>query len=97
MSKQTRNSILETLRNHKAYMKEAFGVEKIGLFGSYARGEETETSDIDLLVKMPSDFDRFYDLKTFLESKFDKTIDLGQETSLRRFIRKRIESEIVYA
>ena len=92
----TKQAILEVLAANKEYMQKQFGVEKIGLFGSYIRNEQTENSDIDLLVKMPSSFELYFDLKYFLEEKLHKSVDLGKEETMRRFIKKRIAKEIVY-
>ena len=46
-----KNAILKELTKHKSYFKENYGVEKIGLFGSYAKGIQTEDSDIDIYVE----------------------------------------------
>ena len=91
-----KEDIVSFLREHKSFFKEHFCVEKIGLFGSYARGEADEKSDIDIIVEMPSDFDRYYDLKDFLEEAFDKRVDLGLQGSLRNLIKTQIEDEIIY-
>ena len=77
-------------------LQEKYQIKKIGLFGSYAKGEETSESDIDILVDMPSSFDLYYDLKEFLEKSFGKSIDLGMEKSIRKLIRSKIEEDIVY-
>ncbi len=92
----TRDEILQTLQELKPVLVEKFGVKKIGLFGSYATNEHTDTSDVDLLVDMPSEFDRYYDLKDLLEQALQKEIDLGLEKSIRRFIKHKIEKEIIY-
>ncbi len=91
-----KEDIVSFLREHKSFFKEQFYVEKIGLFGSYARGEADEKSDIDIIVEMPSGFDRYYDLKDFLEEAFDKRVDLGLQGSLRNLIKKQIEDEVIY-
>ncbi len=87
--------ILFFLKKNKSLLEENFGVEKIGLFGSYARGEATETSDIDLLVKFKYvSFTNFFRLQQYLEQKLMKKIDLG--TKLRPYIKQQVESEIIY-
>lgn len=48
----TRDGILETLRAHRAHLASEFGVRRIGLFGSYAKGEQHEASDIDVLAEL---------------------------------------------
>ena len=86
--------ILDFLKSHKNELKEKFNVEKIGLFGSYVRDEANENSDIDIVVKMPSDFKKFFELQYYLEKQFNKKIDLGLEKTLRSFIKDK--SEIIY-
>ena len=48
----TKDEILITLEKEKPYLQEKYGVEKIGLFGSYARNEATQESDIDIYVEL---------------------------------------------
>lgn len=94
MNKQ---EILEFLKTNKSILKEKYNVTSIGIFGSYASGMETEDSDIDIIVSMPSSFDNYYDLKEFLESNFNRKIDLAIEKNIRELIRERIEKEVIYA
>ncbi len=93
MDKQT---ILAFLKENRTMLQEKYQIKKIGLFGSYVKGEETSESDIDILVDMPSSFDLYYDLKEFLEKSFGKSIDLGMEKNIRKLIRSKIEEDIVY-
>ncbi|SFV61828.1 FIG188645: PAP/25A core domain:DNA polymerase, beta-like region [hydrothermal vent metagenome] len=92
----TKNSILLFLKENKQLLLEKFQVKTIGLFGSYATGKQHTDSDIDLIVDMPSSFDRYYDLKEFLEKAFRKKVDLGLERSMRSFIKSRIKNEVIY-
>ena len=89
--------ILKFLKDNKQQLKEDYDVKKIGLFGSFSREEENIDSDIDILVDMPSSFNKFFDLKYFLEDNFKRDVDLGMTNSMRSFIKKRIEEDIVYA
>ncbi len=91
-----KQTILAFLKENRTMLQEKYQIKKIGLFGSYAKGEETSESDIDILVDMPSSFDLYYDLKEFLEKSFGKSIDLGMEKSIRKLIRSKIEEDIVY-
>ena len=93
---KTKEEILSLLKRHKPFFEAHFGVQKIGLFGSYAKGKATDASDIDLLVDMPGSFDAYYDLKDFLQDTFQTPVDLGLESSLRTFVRRKIENEIIY-
>jgi predicted nucleotidyltransferase len=68
--------ILEFLRNHKNYLNDNFEVTSISLFGSFARGEETEDSDVDLFVEMPPDLHNFVGLINYLENVFGRKVDI---------------------
>jgi len=92
----TKNYILDFLTQNKSFLEKNFDVKKIGLFGSYSKDEQTPNSDIDIIVDMPSSFDKYYDLKEFLESKLNKKIDLGLEKSIRKLIKAKIKKEIIY-
>ncbi|WP_228283387.1 nucleotidyltransferase family protein [Arcobacter sp. FWKO B] len=92
----TKTFVLNFLSSHKQLLKEKYDVEKIGLFGSYATDNQKESSDIDIIVQMPSDFDKYYDLKEFLETKLEKRVDLGLEKNLRKLIENKVKNEIIY-
>ena len=91
-----KNYILTFLKEHKEQLKSNYQVNKIGLFGSFARDEATDDSDIDILVDMPSSFDNYFDLKYFLEDNFQREVDLGKEKQLRLLIKEHIQNEIIY-
>ena len=94
----TQTDILDFLKEHKQELHRRFGLTKIGLFGSYVRGEETLDSDIDLAVEIESDnkFRSFFALKTYLEEHLHSKVDLGIESSIKPIVKKYIEKEIVY-
>ncbi|MFA7418478.1 MAG: nucleotidyltransferase family protein [Melioribacteraceae bacterium] len=92
-----KENIIEFLRSKKEYLQEKFGVTSISLFGSYARGEETEESDIDIFVEMPADYDRLFGLKEYLEKSFQKSVDvIRKRTNIRRRFLEEIEKDGVY-
>lgn len=93
MNKQ---EIIDFLKDNKLLLKQKYNVTSIGLFGSYVSGKQTDESDIDIVVSMPSSFDNYYDLKDYLESKLNHRIDLGLEKNMRELIRESVESEIIY-
>lgn len=81
-------------------LNERFGVTRIGLFGSFARGEQTVTSDIDMVVEMDKDrknIHSFLKLKRFLEKEMSREIDLGFEDSLKPVIKGKVIKQIIYA
>ncbi len=95
----TKRDILSFLRAHKDEMYEKFGLVKVGLFGSYVRGEQREDSDIDLAVEIESSnkFRSFFGLKAYLENGLQKQVDLGIESSIKPVVHKYITKEIEYA
>lgn len=94
----TKETILNFLRDNKELLQKKYSVTKIGLFGSYARDEATEDSDIDIAVELnsPNSFRTFFALLYFLEEHFHKKIDLGIEHSLKPLAKEKILKEIIY-
>lgn len=90
---------IEILKRHESTIKEKFHVRKIGVFGSFARGEEKEGSDIDVLIELEDryeTFDNFMDLKFFLEDLFKREVDLVTVEVLRPQLKDDIMREVVY-
>ena|SRR3990172_12549245 len=85
----------------KPALREKFGVETIGVFGSYSRGEQTKKSDVDVLVMFSEEvhigFFRFLDLEEFLSKKLGVKVDLVTENALKPMLKERILKETVYA
>lgn len=91
--------VLVTLKKNKAFIKEKFGVKKIGVIGSVARGEAKKGSDVDVLVEFEKDkknFDNFIDLSFFLEDLFGRKVDLITTSGLDKYIRPYVEKEVVW-
>ena len=80
-------------------MKNEFGVINIGLFGSYAKGNQRADSDIDLLVELKEPrFEWIAGLQMYLEKRFDKKIELVRKSdNVNRRFTQRIENEVIYA
>jgi predicted nucleotidyltransferase len=90
--------IEKTLKKYKPFLKEKFKVRKIGIFGSYRRGEESESSDIDILVEFYEPIGwEFIDLKEFLEKLLGRKVDLVTKKALKPQIKNKILKEIIYA
>jgi uncharacterized protein len=87
--------IINFLHQNKAMMESKYQVKQIGLFGSYVKEMQTDESDIDILVDMPSSFDAYYDLKEFLENNLHKKVDLGLIT-VREHLKEKILNEVEY-
>ncbi len=89
--------ILNKLKKFKTELYEKYGVVRIGLFGSYAKGTATSESDIDLVIETEiKDFFLREDLREFLQNNFNTAVDVGYLDSFREFYRKKIEDEIIY-
>jgi predicted nucleotidyltransferase len=94
-----KKEILTLLKKQLPYLKENFKVKSIGLFGSYAREEQTETSDIDMLVEFeaPVGFIKFIELENYLSDKLGAKVDLVTPDALKPLIKPHIIAEAVYA
>ena len=95
----SKNHIIELLKTDKDFLKQNFGVIKIGLFGSYAKNQQTQNSDIDLLVEFKEPrFDWIANLQAYMEQKFEKKIEIvrKRELSNSKFF-DRVEKEVIYA
>lgn len=87
----------QRLKLVKPILKEKYKVNKIGYFGSYARGEQTEQSDIDILVEFSEPVGlEFIELKDYLEEVLDKKVDLVTENALKPQLKDSILQEVVY-
>lgn len=93
MSKQ---AIFQLIMKNKSKVR-AFGVRKIGLFGSYVRGTQHKKSDIDFLVEFNTkSFDNYMDLKFFLEKQLKSGIDLVLADALKPSLKPAILKEVEY-
>jgi len=93
----TKEYILNFLKEHKQELQERFLVKKIGLFGSYAKGLETDKSDIDIAIESSKkDFFIRDDLREYLEKNFHLKVDVGYIDSFREYYKNKIEKEIIY-
>ena len=89
--------VIETLKKHEREIKERYGVRRIGVFGSYVRGEQKETSDIDILVEFNEPtFDNFMNLSFYLEGLFGKKVDLITTRGMSPYISPVVEKEVVW-
>jgi len=93
-----KEQILNTIRSNKTEMEALYGVQRLGLFGSYVREKQRKKSDIDILVAFSRDIDLFdfLDLREYLESRLQAKVDLVMESALKPAIGKRILSEVEY-
>ena len=92
-----RSEALVLLKAHTSELARRFGVRELTLFGSVAPDEATPDSDVDVLVTFngPASFDRFMDLKFFLEEILSARVDLVTRAALRARIRPTIDREAI--
>ena len=97
----TREKITDILLEKSSYLTSEYGVKRIGLFGSYAKGTPTEASDIDIVVEFeyPIGF-RFIEFTEYLEDLLGKRVDVLTNVGVQGIriarIAKDIEESIVY-
>ena len=93
----TKQDILNYLSAHKKEFQKKYEVEAIALFGSFARGEEREDSDIDIFVKMRPDFFNLVGLKHRIEDDLQKEVDIIREhKNIKPFLLEMINKDIIY-
>ncbi|MBI2305470.1 MAG: nucleotidyltransferase family protein [Chloroflexi bacterium] len=97
----TRDKIVQVLQREQDYLAAEFGVCKVGLFGSYAKGQADETSDIDILVEFerPIGF-RFLEFVDYLEAVLGRKVDVLTPAGMQNIriarVTKSITESIVY-
>ncbi|MFD1412466.1 nucleotidyltransferase family protein [Oceanobacillus jeddahense] len=96
----SQKEILDALSKNVRTWNEKYGVERIGLFGSYSRGDFKESSDIDVIVEfndMDLSFDNYMDLKFQLEDLFQKPVDLVILDDIKPALKNSILRGTIYA
>jgi uncharacterized protein len=93
-----RQDILASLKKLKREVAREYSVKTIGVFGSVARSEQTDESDIDLLVEFskPVGFVTFMKLENFLSEQLGVRVDLVTSDSLKPVIRQNVLAEVIY-
>jgi hypothetical protein len=88
---------IEEIKDKIAPILKKYGVKKAGIFGSVARGESTEESDIDILVEIEGRMSLldFAGLKLELEEILGRKVDLGEYSAIKPLIREEILKEVV--
>jgi predicted nucleotidyltransferase len=97
--KEGSKSILSIIEENKASL-DVYHAKSIGLFGSYARGEERKDSDIDMVVEFQpgqKTFDNYMNLKFFLEKLLGHKVDLVIKEAIKPELKERILKSVIYA
>ena len=89
---------IDLLKSHAQDIKANFAVRRIGIFGSFSRGEQKESSDIDILVEFEKPtFRNFMDLSFYLEDLFGRKVDLVTVKGLHPRIRPFVETDVIWS
>ena len=96
----TKEQIILQLSENKEFLQSKFYLETIALFGSYARNENSEKSDIDLLVTFSNKTNDLYsvksELKRYLHDLLKSDVDICNEKYIKPFYKTQILSEAIY-
>ena len=94
------DKIIEKLKQLKPEIEKRYKIAEIGVFGSYVRDEQTENSDLDVLVSFSEDSSmsllKFCSFENWLSDVMEKKVDLVMKNSLKSRIGKQILSEVIY-
>ena len=91
----TKNKIIQVLRKEQPYLQKEFGVKRIAIFGSFARGRAHQKSDVDIFIEFnKSPGIRFFDLMDYLDKKLGRKTDVLTEKGLSSIRVKRVAQEI---
>ena len=97
----TKEEIINVLRQQKDLLQKKFYVKSIGIFGSFARNEANEKSDIDFLVEIDAPLQIYVSnrlaLSDYLQNLFQREVDLANPDSLKPHYKTRILKQAVYA
>lgn len=96
-----REEIIAYLQENKKVFHDLYGIQKIGLFGSFAREEQTDNSDLDILIEMDSTteniFDKRIQLQELLMKRFSRKVDICHEQAIKPVFRNLILKDTIYA
>lgn len=95
---KTLEEIEDILRDQKPILKKMYKVKEIGIFGSFARGEQKDTSDLDLLIDFeePIGLIQYVRLQNYLSDRIGVQVDLVTKSGLKPRIGSHIQREIIY-
>ena len=93
-----RDEVLNLLRVHKATLARRFGVTDMALFGSFARNQNVDHSDIDILVRFdgPATSKRYFGVQFYIEDLVGCPVDLVTDKALRAALKPEVEREAVH-
>jgi len=94
---RTLEEIISIIKELRKEIEKKYKVEIIGIFGSFARGEQKETSDVDILVRFYENATLFdlVGLSIFLQEKLGIDVDIVPQDTVRKELKERISKEVV--
>ncbi len=96
----TKEEILHFLSENKNELLSTYHLSKIGIFGSFARGESNQESDVDIIFDFHDNVNDVYSLKvalkTYLSQQFNRSVDLAREKYLKPFAKSHILQDTIY-
>jgi predicted nucleotidyltransferase len=98
-SSKKKSPVIRKLVAAAPALRTQFGLSRIGIFGSFARGEETRTSDVDVVVDFAqghATLKNFVGLAEQLEALFQRKVDLITSEGIDKYIRPRVEAEVIW-
>jgi predicted nucleotidyltransferase len=97
--RRRRSAVIKKLESEAPAIRSHYGVTRIGIFGSFARGEQTRKSDVEVLVDFAAGYatlKNFVRLAEYLEALFKRNVDLITIEGLDKYIRNRVETEVIW-
>jgi len=93
-------TIKKKIASSKEYLLKTYGVEEIGVFGSFARGDNDDNSDVDIAIEINHEkavvgFFAFARMQRFLEELLGRKVDLVTKRSIKPYIKERILSQMI--
>ena len=96
----TKEEILEFLKTNRVFLKNQYHVTEIALFGSFARSEQTKSSDVDLLIELEKGTEDVYELKNalknFLSRSFERSVDIARTKYLKPYAKEKILKDALF-
>ncbi len=91
----TRAEVLDALRAHRPTLAERFGVVELALFGSFARDQATDGSDVDILVRFDAapNWRTYFGAQFYLEDLLQRPVEMVTREDVRAEMRPRVERE----
>lgn len=95
---KTKDEVLRILKEELPRLNERYGINKIGIFGSYSREEQNTESDIDLLVQFekPIGIFKFISIEDYLTEELGAKVELVTEDAIKPIIKSKVLKDVIY-